>query len=81
MVYFDVFAGRTPRVYPPLPLPERISLWLDRVDRNTRCFKRPRTLFLPRKFVEALGLPNNIVELDALRTLWSGSDIIARTGG
>ncbi|MDD4287180.1 MAG: hypothetical protein PHO20_01940 [Candidatus Peribacteraceae bacterium] len=81
MVYFDVFAGRTSRVYPPLPLPERLQLWLDRVDRHIRRFKRPRKLFLPRKFVEALGLPNNIVELDALGRLWSGSDIIARTGG
>ena len=81
MVYFDMFAGRTSRVYPPLPLPERLQLWLDRVDRNTRRFKRPRKLFLPRKFVEALGLSSNIVELDALGRLWSGSRIIARTGG
>ncbi len=81
MVYFNPFTDCKDREYPPLPLPERLQLWLDRVEQNTRRFKRPRRLLLRRKLVEGLGLSSNIVELDALGTLWSGSQIIARTGG
>jgi len=81
MVYFDMFADHKGREYPSLPLPERLQLWLDRVDRNTRHFKRPRMFYLRRKLVEGLGLSSNIVELDALGVLRSGSRILARVGG
>lgn len=80
MVYFDAFADLKDREYPPLPLPERLQLWLDRVDRKTRRFKRPRMLLLPHKLQEGFGLSSNVVELDAIGNLWSGSTIIARTG-
>lgn len=78
MVQFNPY--KDVRHYPPLPLPQRLQLWLDRVDRKTRHFKRPRQLLLRRKLAEELSLSSNVVELDQAGVLRSGSTIIASTG-
>ncbi|OIO54748.1 hypothetical protein AUJ46_02460 [Candidatus Peregrinibacteria bacterium CG1_02_54_53] len=86
MVYFDPIDRKAKwghESYPPLPLEERLELWRCRVDANTQRFPRPRTLLLKQKLVEACGLPDNVVTLDASGNVWhvSRGQPVASTNG
>ena len=61
------------RTYKPLSLEERLSIWANRVNQTSRCFKRPREFFLRKNLAEALGLPDNRVFLDENGALWHKS--------
>ncbi len=71
---FTCSIDRKEREYPPLPMPERFQLWCERIERNTRRFKkRPHHLFLRQCFVEFFSLPDNKVSIDDLGRLLHAS--------